>query len=99
MAPGGENPVPTDLASLCALARLRLDPSRRDELTARLTAVVEAFADLLAVATEGSAQEGPDHPTPLRQDTVGPVLSPAEALANATSTAADCFLVPRVVEG
>ncbi len=99
MAPGGENPIPTDLASLCALARLRLNPSRRDELTARLAAVIDAFASLAAVDTDGTDAQDRAAAAPLRPDTVGPVLSPAEALANATASAADCFLVPRVVEG
>jgi aspartyl/glutamyl-tRNA(Asn/Gln) amidotransferase C subunit len=99
MAPGGENPVPTDLASLFALARLRLDPTRRDELTTRLAAVIEAFASLAAVDTSGAASHEDAERAPLRPDTIGPVLCPAEALANTTHRAADCFVVPRVVEG
>ncbi len=92
--------APTDnpLDRLCRLARLRPPTTGRDELERRLKAVVSAFADLREVDTGGVVDATPP-PGRLRADEPGPVLTVEEALANSANKAADCFLVPRVVEG
>jgi aspartyl/glutamyl-tRNA(Asn/Gln) amidotransferase C subunit len=90
----------TDLERLCALARLRLVPGHEAEIERRLEAVVAAFASLAAVDTSSLPADEPETALPrLRTDDPGPVLDPAQVLANASRTAAGAFLVPRVVDG
>lgn len=91
-------PDDAELDALCQQARLRLDPFARAELSRRLSAVLHSFASLRAVDTRSAGPEsGPA--LPLRSDEPAAVLPVPSVLANATRTAGDCFLVPRVVEG
>jgi aspartyl/glutamyl-tRNA(Asn/Gln) amidotransferase C subunit len=86
------------LDDLCRAARLRLDPSTRAEVASRLLAIMESFAELRTVADASPPQ--PDRAgCALREDTPQPCLTVEAALSNAKRTAADCFVVPRVVEG
>jgi aspartyl/glutamyl-tRNA(Asn/Gln) amidotransferase C subunit len=90
---------PTQLEALCRLARLQLTRAQAVELAARLEAVIAAFATLAAVDTSKIAADPPAGSARLRPDEPGPPLPRELVLGNAATTAADCFLVPRVVEG
>ncbi len=90
-----------DLHKLAALARLRVDDEDAARLRPRLERLVRYFEALAAVDTTGVEPE----PYPLalpprvRDDEPGPVLPVDEVLANAPRRRADCFLVPRAVDG
>ena len=90
---------PTQLDALCRLARLHLAPDQAAELTSRLAAVLASFATLAAVDTSRVAADPTTGAARLRPDEPGPALPREQVLGNAAATAADCFLVPRVVEG
>ena len=79
------------LRQICDLARLNVPAERQEELLGRLKRVVEAF---------GSLRDLPEQPEgmPLRQDEAEPPLPTATVLKNAPKQAAECFLVPRVVD-
>jgi Asp-tRNA(Asn)/Glu-tRNA(Gln) amidotransferase C subunit len=68
-------------------------------LARRLEAVLGAFASLAAAeplpAGDGHLQDA----APMRPDVVDAVLAPSTVLAVGQHVAADCFVVPRVVEG
>jgi aspartyl-tRNA(Asn)/glutamyl-tRNA(Gln) amidotransferase subunit C len=89
------------IRELCDLARLRLTAEAEQQAAARLDRILDAFAALDAVHTEGVLPS----PYPvgmtlrLREDRPAPCLSQQDVLANAPATAAGCFLVPRTVEG
>ena len=87
--------------ALCELARLRLTGHAEQQAAARLDRILDTFAALQAIPTEGV--EPTFYPAatrlPLRPDTPGSCLSQPEVLANAPASAAGCFLVPRTVEG
>lgn len=84
---------------LCRLARLRLEDSARQELSLRLHAVMRSFEGLRAVAVPPYVASPQDTACRLRTDEPTAPLSQEQALANASRSAAGCFLVPRVVEG
>jgi len=105
-------PLPIDTAlieHLGELARLRLPVDRLPELRDKLQQLVDAFS-VLSEADFGSVTTA--HPTgserdqstrtvtpgQLRDDLAETPPSVAEVLANAPQTAADCFVVARVVE-
>jgi len=90
---------PTQLEELCRLARLHLPKERAAELASRLDAVIAAFATLAAVDTTRAAPDQLAASARLRPDEPSPPLPRELVLDNAAATAADCFLVPRVVEG
>ncbi len=86
---------------LAALARLQLPMEREEAVLARLQRTLAALDDVASVDTTGVPPTTYPLPLPatLRPDAPGPVLTPAEALANAPAQAAGCFLVPRTVDG
>jgi aspartyl-tRNA(Asn)/glutamyl-tRNA(Gln) amidotransferase subunit C len=88
------------LSRLEEMARLHIPADRQPVVRERLQRIVEAFAALrdLPTARAEATPSAPPAPTPLRPDQAGPVLTPAEVLANAPQQAAGCFLVPRVVD-
>ena len=99
----GAPPEPTFdramLRQLCELSRLNVPAELEVEVLGRLQRVVSAFQAL------GELSSGPDlAPTarpdgvPLRPDEAVAPLPLATVLANAPKQAADCFLVPRVVD-
>lgn len=90
---------PTQLEALCRLARLHLAKVQAAELASRLDAVVSAFATLAAVDTSSVISDPLAGLAHLRADVPSPPLPRDLVLGNAAATAADCFLVPRVVEG
>src|SRR5262245_14867798 len=86
---------------LCDLSRLRLTGHAEQQAATRLGRILETFAALQAIPTEGIEPSARpiDTPLRLRADTPGPCLTQSEVLANAAASAAGCFLVPRTVEG
>lgn len=101
------NPPPIDQAMierLGELARLRLPPERQEELRAKLAHLVEAFSALADAELPSGAQPGADDgtrtvsPEELRPDVADEMPSVAEVLANAPQSAADSFVVARVIE-
>ena len=86
------------------LARLRLPPERQQELRAKLTQLVEAFSALADADLPIDAQPGGDDgirtaaPDDLRADVAEETPPVAEVLANAPQSAADSFVVARVIE-
>ncbi len=88
-----------ELQQLCDLARLNLPAEREAEVLGHLQRIVSAFAALRRVPTDGSgAPDAEPPPTPLRADAPGEPLPRQEVLGNAPKSAADCFVVPRVVD-
>jgi aspartyl/glutamyl-tRNA(Asn/Gln) amidotransferase C subunit len=88
------------LRQICDLARLNVPAERQEELLGRLKRVVEAFGSLhdLPEPSDGAAAPSRPKGMPLRQDEAEPPLPIATVLANAPKQAAECFLVPRVVD-
>jgi aspartyl/glutamyl-tRNA(Asn/Gln) amidotransferase C subunit len=96
-------PRPTVDADLVAylgdLAKLILPADRREDLTPKLAALVEAFSSLAAADLGDDVDDGPAAEIhDLRPDRAAPAGDAAAALQNAPQTAADCFVVPRVVD-
>jgi aspartyl-tRNA(Asn)/glutamyl-tRNA(Gln) amidotransferase subunit C len=83
--------TPEEVLHIATLARIRLSEDDVQRFTAQLSGILEHFAALSAVDTEGL--EPTAHPLPLsnvmRADEVASSLTQAEALANA----------PRVEDG
>jgi aspartyl/glutamyl-tRNA(Asn/Gln) amidotransferase C subunit len=87
------------LAALCRLARLQLTPDRAAEVGQKLAAVMASFEPMRAFTPESGTSVENASSLPLRPDEPEPTLPLDAVLRNATRTAGDCFLVPRVVEG
>ncbi len=87
-----------DLAALC---KLSLDDAQQERAEARIGRLLEYFAVLQAVDTDGV--EPSPYPMTLphrpRADVPDAVLSQQEVLDNAPSNRSGAFLVPRVVDG
>lgn len=101
------NEIPIDdrlLEHLGGLAHLDLPPEHRGDLRDKLQQVVDAFASLASTDPGGGDAErtptgiGPGQPFELRADHAEATPSTDEVLQNAPQRAADCFVVPRVVE-
>lgn len=98
------NPPPIDHAlveHLGELARISLPKERQDELRGKLQQLVDAFSSLAEADFEANDNDfGTRTVTPedLREDRAEAPPDVAEVLANAPQTAADCFVVARVVE-
>ena len=92
------------LQELCDLARLHVPKEREASVLARLQRVVDAFSGLGAAVPAGDRQrqlpQGPQElvPEAMRQDRCATPMARAEVLSNAPRTAADAFVVPRVVD-
>lgn len=99
MPAGPFAPDPQDLRRLVKMARLCLTDDQSAELGARMAVILQAFASLQAIDTPATHIENPAPGKPLREDICGPPLPVSVALANAPRTAADAFLVPRIIEG
>ena len=87
---------PELIARLCEMAQIELSPERRDEVQRHLHRVIEAFSELSQADLPAATGDGPA--LPLRPDQSEPPPPLAEVLANSPQTAADCFVVPRVVQ-
>jgi len=85
---------------IARLARISLSDSDVQRFTAQLSGILDHFAALAAVDTDGV--EPTAHPLPLsnvmRADNVAPSLSQAEALANAPEKEDGFFRVRAVLE-
>lgn len=77
--------TPDEVLHIARLARIALTPADVDRFTAQLSGILDHFAALSAVNTDGV--EPTAHPLPLsnvmRADVVAPSLTQDEALANA----------------
>lgn len=90
--------TPEEVLHIARLARISLTPADVERLTAQLSGILDHFAALSAVDTDGV--EPTAHPLPLsnvmRADVVAPSLRQDEALANAPEQE-DGFLRVRAV--
>lgn len=91
---------PEEVLHIARLARIALTPADVDRLTAQLSAILDHFAALAAVDTEGL--EPTAHPLPLtnvmRADVVTASLTQGEAMANAPEAEDGFFRVRAVLE-
>jgi aspartyl-tRNA(Asn)/glutamyl-tRNA(Gln) amidotransferase subunit C len=89
-----------EVLHIAHLARIALSEADVQRFTAQLSGILDHFAALAAVDTEGL--EPTAHPLPLsnvmRADTVAPSLSQADALANAPEREDGFFRVRAVLE-
>ena len=91
---------PEEVLHIARLARIALTPADVDRLTAQLSAILDHFAALAAVDTEGLDPTA--HPLPLtnvmRADVVTASLTQGEAMANAPEAEDGFFRVRAVLE-
>lgn len=91
---------PEEVLHIARLARIALTPADVDRLTAQLSAILDHFAALAAVDTEGLDPTA--HPLPLtnvmRADVVTASLTRGEAMANAPEAEDGFFRVRAVLE-
>lgn len=92
--------TPNEVLHIARLARISLTPADVERFTAQLSGILDHFAALAAVDTEGL--EPTAHPLPLsnvmRADSVAPSLSQGDALANAPEQEEGFFRVRAVLE-
>jgi aspartyl-tRNA(Asn)/glutamyl-tRNA(Gln) amidotransferase subunit C len=89
-----------DVEHIARLARVRLQPDEIERLSQQLSGILDHFAALSAVDTEGV--EPTAHPLPLanvmRDDSVAPSLPVEDVLANAIATEDGYIRVRAVLE-
>jgi len=89
-----------DVAHVAKLARLAMSEQELDQMHGYFEAILEHFAKLAAVDTEGV--EPTFHPLAranvTRQDRVTEPMDRAKLLANAPLADGECFLVPQIME-
>jgi aspartyl-tRNA(Asn)/glutamyl-tRNA(Gln) amidotransferase subunit C len=89
------------IRQLAALARLELSDAEVERARGQVSRLLEAFAQIQRVPTEGI--EGTPYPLPgalrTRPDAGGPPLPQPVVLGNAPIARAGSFVVPRVVDG
>jgi aspartyl-tRNA(Asn)/glutamyl-tRNA(Gln) amidotransferase subunit C len=89
-----------DVEHIARLARVGLEPDEVERLSQQLSGILDHFAALSAVDTEGV--EPTAHPLPLanvmRADSVAPSLPPEDVLANAVATEDGYIRVRAVLE-
>lgn len=94
-------PIGADqIAQLCELARLRMPPEQQEALRGKLQELVKAFSALAeADLGEIAGAVRTSNPQDLRRDVADESVPTTEqVLANAPRTAADSFVVPRVLD-
>lgn len=93
-------PAP-DVLHIAALARLDIDPSRREEVAAQFARILQAFRKLTTLDVEGvEPMTRPlDATDVLRDDRERPGLSVDAALANAPERIEDFYSVPKTLGG
>lgn len=88
-----------EIEELALLARLSLDATEVEHMRQELGAILEHFAELAAIDTEGVAPM--THAVPLelrlREDVVAPSLTAKEAVQGAPKRDGDLFLVPAII--
>ncbi len=85
-----------DIRHIARLARLRLDDSEAETLSAPLEQIREMVSSVPALDGDAAGLD-PDNPMALRDDEVLPPTPREEILANAPQQEAGCFVVPRFV--
>jgi aspartyl-tRNA(Asn)/glutamyl-tRNA(Gln) amidotransferase subunit C len=89
-----------DVEHVAFLARLELTDEEKDKLTGHLNGILEHFAKLRELDTDGV--EPMSHAIPVenifRADASRPSLPTEDVLANAPEAQDGCFAVPRIVE-
>lgn len=92
--------TPDDVLHIARLARISLSPAEVDRFATQLSGILDHFAALAAVPTDGV--EPTAHPLPLsnvmRRDEVAPSLPRAEVLQNAPDQEDGYFRVRAVLE-
>lgn len=92
--------TPDDVLHIARLARISLSPAEVDRFATQLSGILDHFAELAAVPTDGV--EPTAHPLPLsnvmRRDEVAPSLPRAEVLQNAPDQEDGYFRVRAVLE-
>ena len=92
--------TPDDVLHIARLARISLSPAEVDRFATQLSGILDHFAALAAVPTDGV--EPTAHPLPLsnvmRRDEVAPSLPRAEVLGNAPDQEDGYFRVRAVLE-
>jgi aspartyl-tRNA(Asn)/glutamyl-tRNA(Gln) amidotransferase subunit C len=90
-----------EVEEIALLARLHLESDEIEKLQGELGAILEHFAALAQVPTEGIPPM--THAVPmdlrLRPDEPAPSLSSADALKGAPSRDGDLFVVPAIIGG
>lgn len=88
-----------EVGKVARLAGLLLDEAEADRLAADLAKVLDHFASLERLDTEGvpPASDVLTGAAPLREDAVRPGLAHDEALANAPAQEEGAFCVPRIL--
>jgi len=91
----------TEVEDIALLARLHLEPDEATAMQRELGAILEHFAALAAVDTDGV--EPMTHAVPpgatLRADVVAPSLSVDDALRAAPARHGDLIVVPAIIPG
>lgn len=93
-------PAP-DVLHIAALARLEIDPTRREEVAAQFARILQAFRKLTTLDVEGvePMTRPADATDVLRDDRERPGLSVDAALANAPQRIEDFYSVPKTLGG
>ena len=91
----------TDVEEIALLARLHLEPDELSRMETELGAILEHFAALAQVPTDGVAPM--THAVPmdlrLRVDEPAPSLPVDDALGGAPTRQGDVFVVPAIIGG
>lgn len=86
-----------DLERVAQLARLKIEPEKREMFETQMQSIV-AMVENLPEMDEDYIGVDAAHPMRLREDTVRPSLRRDAILANAPQTQAGCVVVPKTVE-
>ncbi|GAA3701028.1 Asp-tRNA(Asn)/Glu-tRNA(Gln) amidotransferase subunit GatC [Zhihengliuella alba] len=90
-----------DVAHLARLAHIEMSGAELERMTGELDAIVDAIASVSEAA--GDDVPATSHPIPLhnvmREDVVGPTLTPEQALQNAPDAEDNRFKVPAILDG
>lgn len=89
-----------DVAKVALLARLRLSEEELDRMTEQLGAILGYVERLAEVDTEGvePMAHAVERTNVFRDDVETPMLPREEALANASKTDGQYFLVPQILD-
>ena len=89
-----------DVEHVARLTRLALTDAELERMREQLNSILAHLDTLRAVPTEGvePTSHAVDVVNVMRDDTVTPCLSQADALANAPNPSGDLFRVPRIIE-
>ncbi|MFQ3549716.1 MAG: Asp-tRNA(Asn)/Glu-tRNA(Gln) amidotransferase subunit GatC [Armatimonadota bacterium] len=86
--------------SVAKLSRLQLGEEELDKLSGHINNLLGYFEKLQEIDTDNV--EPTSHVIPvsnvMRKDEVKPSLTPEEVIANGPQVAANCFVVPKIVE-